>query len=141
MFKKLLVAFDGSNHSQKALRQAMQMAEDNGAALHILHVFQLPALIVGESFISAPPQLEADTYRKAEQVLEQAQTLAASLPNVTGLLKYGRPAEVTLEYAEAIQADLIIVGSRGLSGIRELVLGSVSHNIVQHAKVPVLVVK
>lgn len=141
MFKKLLVAFDGSSHSMKALQQAVQLAEDNGSALYVLHVFQLPTLVMGESYITAPAQMEADAYRKAELILEQAMSFAGPLPDVTGLLKYGRPPEVILEYADEIHADLIIVGSRGLSGIREFVLGSVSHNVVQHAKAPVLVVK
>ena len=53
----------------------------------------------------------------------------------------GAPAEVILEYAKQNGVDLIVIGSRGLGGIREFVLGSVSHNVVQHAKIPVLVVK
>jgi nucleotide-binding universal stress UspA family protein len=141
MFKTILVAFDGSNLSHKAMQQAVQWAQSEGAALHIIHVYQLPTLVIGEAFVTAPPQLEADTYHKSELILQQALKIAGDLPNTSGVMKYGRPAEVILEYADEIHADLIVVGCRGLSGIRELVLGSVSHNIVQHAKVPVLVVK
>lgn len=53
----------------------------------------------------------------------------------------GAAAEVLLDFAKENDSDIIIIGSRGLGGIREFVLGSVSHNVVQHAQVPVLVVK
>jgi nucleotide-binding universal stress UspA family protein len=53
----------------------------------------------------------------------------------------GSPAEVILDYANENGFDVIVIGSRGLGGIREFVLGSVSHNVVQHARIPVLVVK
>jgi nucleotide-binding universal stress UspA family protein len=53
----------------------------------------------------------------------------------------GAPAEVILDYTKKNHNDLIVIGSRGLGGIREFVLGSVSHNVVQHARIPVLVVK
>ena len=53
----------------------------------------------------------------------------------------GPPAEVILEYANQNGSDLIVISDRGLGGIREFVLGGVSHNVVRHAKIPVLVVK
>ncbi|MGV2947877.1 universal stress protein, partial [Acinetobacter sp. AGC35] len=56
-------------------------------------------------------------------------------------LLQGSPAEVILKYAKQQEVDVIIIGSRGLGGIREFVLGSVSHNVVQSARIPVLVVK
>jgi nucleotide-binding universal stress UspA family protein len=56
-------------------------------------------------------------------------------------LLQGSPAEVILSYAKEHGADVIVIGSRGLGGIREFVLGSVSHNVVQSARIPVLVVK
>jgi nucleotide-binding universal stress UspA family protein len=56
-------------------------------------------------------------------------------------LLQGSPAEVILKYAKEHAIDVIVIGSRGLGGIREFVLGSVSHNVVQSARIPVLVVK
>lgn len=141
MFTKVLAAFDGSNLSQKALKKAVELAKEHGSELCIIHVYQLPALIVGEAYVTAPPQIESDTINKAELVLQQAHALAAVIPNVSCVLKYGRPAEAILEYADSTGADLIVLGSRGLSGIKEFMLGSVSHSVVQHSKVPVLVVK
>ncbi|MNR36447.1 Stress response protein NhaX [compost metagenome] len=61
--------------------------------------------------------------------------------NATVELLQGSPAEVILAYAKEHGADVIVIGSRGLGGIREFVLGSVSHNVVQSARIPVLVVK
>ncbi|WP_082562399.1 universal stress protein [Paenibacillus sp. Root444D2] len=65
----------------------------------------------------------------------------ADFSNIRIEVRSGSITKEILKYADEIQADLIIVGSRGLSSIGEFVLGSVSHNVVQHAKLPVLVVK
>lgn len=61
--------------------------------------------------------------------------------NATVELLQGSPAEVILNYSKEHDVDVIVIGSRGLGGIREFVLGSVSHNVVQSARIPVLVVK
>jgi nucleotide-binding universal stress UspA family protein len=60
---------------------------------------------------------------------------------VETVIARGYPSKVILKTAEDVSANLIVIGSRGLSGIRELFLGSVSHAVVQHSTIPVLVVK
>jgi nucleotide-binding universal stress UspA family protein len=141
-FANLLVAYDGSDLSKKALSHALHLVTDNpDGHLHVVHVYQFPTLVVGEALIPSPASLDKEYYDQAENILNEAKNFLSSYPNATFLLRQGQPAADLLEYAEQQGCDLIVMGSRGLGGIREFVLGSVSHNVVQHSKIPVLVIK
>lgn len=86
--------------------------------------------------------MNKDYYDLAVQTTEEVKSrLEAEGLNATVELLQGSPAEIILNYAKEQDADVIVIGSRGLGGIREFVLGSVSHNVVQSARIPVLVVK
>lgn len=143
IFRKILVPFDGSKASRKALDKAIQLAaSDSAIELDVLNVLQFPTLVVGEAMIAAPATLQKEFYDASEELLAEAKTLLDALPNPTKTVQEdGQPAEAILTYAEKNGTDLIVIGSRGLGNIRSFVLGSVSHNVVQHAKIPVLVVK
>ncbi|MNY55760.1 Stress response protein NhaX [compost metagenome] len=86
--------------------------------------------------------MNKDYYDLAVQTADEVKgRLEAEGLNATVELLQGSPAEVILNYAKEQGVDVIVIGSRGLGGIREFVLGSVSHNVVQSARIPVLVVK
>lgn len=142
MFKKILVAFDDSNESAKALDYGIHLSKENPfSTLEVLHVFYLPVMVIGEALVSAPAFVDNYQYEHAENVIAKAEQHVSAFPNATVTLKQGDPATTVVAYAEEIQSDLIIVGSRGIGGIKELLLGSVSHHIIQHSNIPVLVVK
>lgn len=142
LFQKILVAFDGSKASNKALDKAIALAEASSAQLEIIHVLHFPNFIIGEAIINPPINIRDDYFAAAEKVVEDLKQRVASLPNSPKVtMLEGGAAESILQYAEKHEFDLIVIGSRGLSGIREFFLGSVSHNVVQHAKIPVLVIK
>ncbi|TCZ74242.1 universal stress protein [Paenibacillus albiflavus] len=143
LFHKILVAFDGSKASNQALDKAIELTKVTpNAELEIVHVLQFPNFVIGEAMINTPIYIRDDYYQSAEKVRDEAKARVADLgitANVT--LLEGGAAESILEFAEDKQCDLIVIGSRGLGGIREFFLGSVSHNVVQHAKIPVLIAK
>lgn len=139
LFQHIAVAYDGSNLSKKALERAAQLAQISSARLDIVHVFQLPVYIVGEGSITLTSN--ANFYDEAQAVLDEAKSLVSSTIPVTLVMKMGNPAKEILEYTEQAGIDLIVMGSRGLGPIREFILGSVSHNVVQGSKIPVLIVK
>lgn len=139
-FQNIMVAYDGSNLSKKALQRAVQLAQSSAAKLDIVHVFQLPVYIAGEAMI-AITQDQAQYYSESQAKLEEAKQLVPPELAVSLVMKIGNPAKEILDYAEKAGTDLIVMGSRGLGPIREFILGSVSHNVVQHAKIPVLIVK
>jgi nucleotide-binding universal stress UspA family protein len=141
-FINLLVAYDGSDLSKKALLQALNLVQDNPAAhIHVAHVYQIPTLVLGEAIIPAPASVDKEYYEQIENMLDEAKMLLSSYPNTTFVLKQGQPAADLLVYAQEHGCDLIVMGSRGLGSLKEFVLGSVSHHLVQNSKIPVLVIK
>lgn len=140
LFQNIAVAYDGSNLSRKALERAVQIAQASNAKLSIVHVFQLPVYIVGEAALTLTKN-QAGLYDDAQALLDEAKNLVPPELDLTLVMKMGNPAKEILDYADKAGLDLIVMGSRGLGPIREFILGSVSHNVVQHSKVPVLIVK
>lgn len=143
LFNKILTAYDGSKASKKALDKALELTKlTPGAQLDIIHVYDFPRFYVADGFIPISPEVHQEFYEMAQKTVDEAteRLQAAGVVGHTELVQ-GSPSEAILEYAKQNGHDVIIIGSRGLGGIREFVLGSVSHNVVQHAQVPVLVVK
>lgn len=143
LFSKILLAYDGSKASNKALDKAVELAKATpGSVLHVVHAFEFPRFFIGEALAPLPASVNKDYYDLAVQTTEEVkQRLEGEGLHVQVELLQGSPAEVILNYAKEHGIDAIVIGSRGLGGIREFVLGSVSHNVVQSARIPVLVVK
>lgn len=142
---RYLVAADGSEESEKAIRYAAKQAIPFDATLEIVHVLEpRTELIDGE--IALPGGETATEH--GEQTLDRARRLATEVvtgraegvPIDTQLLT-GRPADAITDRAEEIGADAIYVGHRGLSDEREQVVGSVAKSVVGKATVPVVVIK
>lgn len=143
LFSRIVAAYDGSKAGTKALDKAIELTKLNrNATLVVLHVFDFPRFYVADGFAPVPASVNEEFYDLAEKTVEEAKKrIEEAGVNATVELVQGAPAEVILEYTKKHNNDLIVIGSRGLGGIREFVLGSVSHNVVQHARIPVLVVK
>lgn len=141
MFTRILVAYDGSELSQRALAKAKELAGESNAKLDVVHVLHHPVVVIGEAVVSPPRSYEEEYIQHAQSIIDQAKREIAGLPEAKASLLQGQPADSLLDYAGEIGADLIVIGSRGLSGLNEWVLGSVSHHVVQHARIPVLVIK
>ncbi|AHD05869.1 universal stress protein [Paenibacillus larvae] len=143
MFSHILTAYDGSESAVKALKHASSLLrQESQAKLTVLHVFNFPNVVIGEAIIPPSTEAKKKSYYEAQSLLEEAKKLAPPVSNeIQWLIAEGDPASTILSYAEEIEADLIVLGSRGLGEWKELMLGSVSHHVVQHAQVPVLIVK
>ncbi|MDF2715400.1 MAG: universal stress protein UspA [Paenibacillus sp.] len=141
-FQHVLAAYDGSAQAQSALDRASDLVRSTpGARLSIVHVYQIPNFVVGEAIVVAPVRMELEELSDSERILEEARARASGVPIAASALLQGDPAQALLDYAEEHGADLIAIGSRGFGTLKELFLGSVSHYVVQHAKIPVLVIK
>lgn len=128
---KILVATDGSPHSKKVVRDAARIAAPLGAEVMVLTVEDWTAV-------------DRDSGAKSKDALDQAvAAFKKSEITVVPLLRKGtkRPADVIVEVANEFDVNLIILGSRGLRGIQEMFLGSVSHRVVHLAEKNVMVVK
>ncbi|MEM1597224.1 MAG: universal stress protein [Pyrobaculum sp.] len=127
MYKRILVAYDGSDHAKKAVHHAVELAKTFGSALYVITV------------AADPSQVSLDRARKTAE--EAAKTIASAGLKAEVEVRSGTPATEILNYAEEKEVDLIVMGSRGLSAIQRLVLGSVSQAVASRAKMPVLIVK
>jgi nucleotide-binding universal stress UspA family protein len=144
MFRKILVAYDGSQTARIALDKAIELKQKFGleSVLEVVHVFQVGNLVVSDAVITGPALMQNELYEASESIVDEAKRQIAGVPYSTAtLLDGGAPAQAILDYAQTHQFDLIVVGSRGLSAIKELFLGSVSNELVHHSKIPVLVIK
>ena len=137
---KILVAYDESDLARKSLEKAIELAElEPAIEIHVLHAVTLPVhpSIYGNAF----QDIEESMMRYGKEVISKTDALLSEIPNATQtFVVEGSAIHTLLEHAESHNCDLIIMGSRGLSGFKEF-LGSVSHYIVQNSPVPVLLVK
>jgi nucleotide-binding universal stress UspA family protein len=142
-FSKILVAIDGSDHAEKAFRHAMTLAQKFDSKVIVVHVMSPPA--AGGGMGNFPMQEVVRAAFDSAQILTSKFSLIAQqefgLAVETITAKGGAVADEILKAADSNKVDLIVMGSRGLSGFKELVLGSVSSAVVHRAKVPVLTVK
>lgn len=169
-YRKVLIAFDGSEGSMKALREGIDYAKHNGSDLSLVYVAKLDKRDViegmpGGGTVPMAPELLHDQLKNSDpgngspvgSVVEQeeqqlqekgeevfrharAELNRENIEAKTEVLE-GEVAESIIRYAEENDASLIMIGNRGLGGLKKLVLGSVSQKVVQKASCPVLVVK
>lgn len=139
LFEKILVPLDGSEQSIWALGKAVQIAKNVGGEITLINVYSL------SSFAITPNQLYK--YIKAmrkygEGILEDGRKKAgAEGVQAETLLVNGHPVEEILKTAREGNFSLIVIGARGLSKMKELLMGSVSDAVTKHAPCPVLVVR
>ncbi len=139
MLNNILVALDGSEVSERVIQTLDNLALSKDAKVILCHVFLTP-----ESEMELPadrPQLESSTFSYF-QLEKQLQSYQEKL-SVTSQLELvtGDPAEEIIRLANIYKTDLIIIGSRGLMGMKRIVQGSVSSQVVEEANCSVLVVK
>jgi len=140
--KTILVGLDGSAGSVRALDWAINLAKSLGAEIVAVHVAQMlpPAAV---SFGIAPielPLASLDDLRRRFETEWAAPLKAAGVRYRTVFETDAPPAPTLIGLAREVHADLVVTGSRGLGGFGELLLGSVSHQLVLHAQVPVVVI-
>jgi nucleotide-binding universal stress UspA family protein len=142
IYHHILVAYDGSKASEKAFQHAIKLIDSkSGTKLTLAHVVKrIPTTVAGYGFVPPDGYME-EVQRYEAALLDQAKAQIAALPYADVVVLTGDPASAILEYVKGINCDLIVMGSRGLGTIREWMLGSVSHNVVQNARIPVLIVK
>ena len=138
---KILLATDGSRQAELAGQTAADLAQKTDSELHVVHVLASPLATHDPS--SFEPDVWARLEQRERRTLEDVVgKIEASGIEVEGShLKVGRPDAEIVALAEEIGAGLIVMGARGVGGIRRALTGSVSDSVVRHAHCPVLVVR
>lgn len=150
-----MVPLDGSEHSLKALNVAIQLAKKFKSKITLIHAYSVVSrvIVAPEPTTLTPPMATVVTPLEVSKVAEAArktgnniladgeEKVKAEGIQVETLLKEGNIVQEIVNAAREGNFDLIVMGARGISKIKELLLGSVSDGVIRHAPCPVLVVK
>ncbi|WP_201713978.1 universal stress protein [Rossellomorea arthrocnemi] len=138
MFKNILLAADGSEHSLRAGEKAIALAKcQQGSKLDIVYVIDGKH---SKEDILHYWGLDASDKRKQKLQLIEQKTKHDGI-DYEIIFLHGEPGPTIVEYANNHEFDLVVIGSRGLNTFQEMVLGSVSHKVAKRAKCPVMIVK
>ncbi|MDX1552807.1 MAG: universal stress protein [Marinobacter sp.] len=146
MFKRILVAVDGSKSSFKAMDKAIALQKLTEAEIYLICVYKHHSLFEASLSIGRPEGMEIPDKvlsDYAKEIVNHAKAMATEkgATKVRGFVKAGRPSSVIVKFAQEKEVDLIVVGTRGTHSDKDgMLLGSVSHRVASKAKCPVLVV-
>ena len=140
MFKKILLAADGSNHSLRAAGKAVELAKLAGedAVIEIIYVVDFETEKNDVLRNSDPEAIKEERKRRLQ--LTEGKVTAAGVKSKTTIM-HGEPGPAIVSYTNENAFDLVVIGSRGLNSLQEMVLGSVSHKIAKRVQCPVMIVK
>lgn len=139
MYQRILLAVDGSDNAFRAAQEAIKLAKlSETSTIDIVYVVNVDKIKNELLLAGTIDNMELARQRKiapVEQVLKEA-----NVSYQTTILK-GLPGPEIVRYANEQQVDLVVIGSRGLNSLQEMVLGSVSHKVMKHVPCPALIVK
>ena len=138
----ILVPLDFSDQAPVVLDWAAHLAREHGSRVVLMHAYHLPVEFQQLEGAYLPPDFWTNVKVEAEQSLSRfAEDLERRGVEVEKVVREGYPATVIVEEAASQPADLIVIGTHGLSGLKHMLLGSVAERVVQKAPCPVLTVK
>jgi len=139
MFKRILLAVDGSEHAIRAAKVAAELARSMQAELRVVVVYEAIPSYLGE------PDLQGAINARLSEAQGILQTAVVALGEIPGEIHTeileGNSAEAIINVANTHSSDVIVMGSRGLGMLAGLLLGSTSQKVVSHAPCPVLIVR
>lgn len=141
-FRKIVVPLDFSEHAARAFEVAVDLAKAFGSEVVLLHCYQISPAAVSPYGIVLPEGIDLELREAAGRKLDEwREKGAAEGVSIEARLSTLVPSLGISDTAEEVGADLIVMGTRGLSGIKHVLLGSVAERTVRIAPCPVLTVK
>ncbi len=138
-YGSLLVPFDGSDTSQKALTRACELSKSDGSEISVLYV--IPRYEEMMDFFKTET-IKKSLYREAEKIVEGAKKIAAAQgAQIKAVVQEGHAGEKIVEIADKFKNDLIVMGTHGWRGMDKAILGSTAERIIAYASCPILIVK
>jgi nucleotide-binding universal stress UspA family protein len=138
MFGTILLAVDGSDHSEHAAKMATKLATATGDQVVVVHVTEI---LVGRA--AGPVELDGDrqTIERAKQHAKELEAAGVAARVELSHATVGHVAKVVVDAAEKYDAGVIVMGSRGRTDLAALVLGSVAHKVLHLSDRPVLIIR
>ena len=140
-FKRLLVPVDFSDASKRALSTALNLAGELGAEIKVIHIHQVQTQYMIEGGLYAPELDEDELIEKRKMELDKFVEAHKPGVSVAKEVRAGIPETEILDIAKEFQADLIVMGTHGRTGLSHLLMGSVTENVLRHTDVPILSVR
>jgi nucleotide-binding universal stress UspA family protein len=145
MFRSIVVGTDGSATASEAVRQAVELAKQIGARIELVSAYEpVPSARLREEKTQVPEDLQwmVNPREDVDGTLEDAADLVKSAGvAVETYARQGDPADAILDVAEETDADLIVVGNKGMTGAKRFLLGSVPNKVSHHAPCSVLIIR
>lgn len=138
-YNKILIAVDSSEYSMKAAKKGFELAQQLDAKVALLFVVDISKAAVNVDAGILPGEAMFILKKEAEQTLDQLTEMYSTKEPVKFVVE-GYPNEDILKTSKIWQADLIVVGTHGRTGLLSLLMGSVAENVVQNSTIPVMVV-
>lgn len=140
--RRILCSVDLSATSKPAFEYAVALAAQLGAELELLHVYQLPAYALPEGGLEIPAGLEVELENRLQQQLDAfVKHSTDTSVKITTVLSKGIPYIEITHTAKQRQADLIVIGTHGRTGLAHLLIGSVAERVIRTSEVPVLSIR
>lgn len=139
MFKTIVAAYDGSVYSEEAFKTTLSMAKVFNSTVHLVSIIHIP------DFVDTKDEYDGmieDGKKFYEKLHEKAEEIAKSYQvKIEKAIIPGNPANSIISYSDRINADLIVIGEKGKSGIKRHVLGSVATNLARNSNHSILIVR
>lgn len=137
MYQTILVPTDGSEQAESALNHAVGLAREHDATLHLLYVADSNR----DSVTTLGGEVVDALEREGERILEDAAERLGGTVDLVDAVETGDPVETILDYADRVDADVIVMGTHGRRGLDRYLLGSTTERVVRRASVPVLTIR
>jgi nucleotide-binding universal stress UspA family protein len=145
MFRSIVVGTDGSATASEAVRQAVELAKDVGARIELVSAYEpVSPQRLRQELKQVPEDLQwmINLREDVDTTLEEAAEIARNAGvTVETYARQGDPADAILDVAEETDADLIVVGNKGMTGAKRFLLGSVPNKVSHHAPCSVLIIR
>jgi nucleotide-binding universal stress UspA family protein len=140
MFNQILLAADGSDHSLRAADKAIDLARHNTDA-KVTVIYVVDSTTSKADALRHFDQLGITQQRKEKMAAIEEKAQQAGVTYEVKILRGDKPGPTIVEYANQNGVDIVVIGSRGLNSLQEMILGSVSHKVAKRANCPVMIVK
>ena len=137
MYETIVVPTDGSSQSDAAVDHAVELARHHGSEVHVLYVADSNR----DSLTTQGGEVVDALEQEVDQIVSEAVERADAGTDIAGEVLTGDPVETILDYADSVDADLVVMGTAGRRGLDRFLLGSTTERVVRLSSVPVLTVR